>query len=96
MATILTGKFPDKDGTLTSFDRMPVEVTRDGRRLHFRVTGSGAGSATLDDGSARGLFRTLDGNDFGFEVETEPGGIRYRIFQGTAQIATGRIFNLPP
>lgn len=96
MTTILTGTFPNANGEPVPFDRMPVEVTRDGQSLHFRVGGSGYGSVAVSGGAGLGSFRTLAGEEFAFSLEPEGGGTRYRILDGDAQIATGMFYDLPP
>ena len=96
MTTILTGKFPNANGEPVPFDRMPVEVTRDGQSLHFRVGGSGCGSVAMSGVAGHGSFRTLAGQEFDFVLEPDGSGTRYRVLERGAQIATGMLFDLPP
>lgn len=96
MTTVMTGRFPNAKGEPVPFDRMPVEVTRDGQSLHFRVGGSGYGSVSVSGGAGRGTFRTLADHEFAFSLEPEGGGTRYRILDGGVQIATGMLYDLPP
>lgn len=96
MTTILTGKFPASNGSLATHDRTPVEATRDGQSVHFRVTASGHGSVPMTNGSGLGSFFALDGREFGFSLEPEGTGTRYRIYEGATQIATGTLHDLPP
>jgi len=96
MSTVMTGKFPNASGEPVTFDRMPVEVTRDGQSLHFRVGGCGYGSVAVRDGAGRGSFHALADREFVFSLEPEGAGTRYRILDGLAQIATGMFYDLPP
>lgn len=96
MTTILTGSFPNANGDLARHDRMPVEVTRDGHSLHFRLAGSGHGSVAVSDGSGIGTFRTLDDRAFVFALEPDRSGTRYRLLENDKEIATGMLYDLPP
>lgn len=95
MATI-QGDFVDARGDPCSFDGVPIEITRDGQRLHIRMEGSGRGSVTVKGSAGAGEFTALGGKTFRVDVRLSgANGLDYELRDGENRVAGGTILNLP-
>lgn len=97
MAQII-GDFVDARGHPCRRDRVPIEVTRDRDRLHFRMEGSGRGSVTMRGNSGSGTFTVLGGETLEMIVEHDGRNNRltYRLRRNGNAVAAGTIHDLLP
>ncbi len=91
----ITGTWVDADGGQKKCDRSPATATRVGTTFHIDVEESGRGSVTMDGTGGRGKFTTRGGITLTIAFEAERGTVRYRLLDGSAQVATGIIYDLP-
>jgi len=92
----ITGTWVDADGNQKKCERLAVGVMRVGTTFHIDVEESGRGSVTITGASGRGKFITRSGIELAIVFETERGATRYRLMDGTVQVATGIVYDLPP
>lgn len=97
MAYII-GDFVDARGQPCRRERVPIEVTRDQTRLHFRVEGSGRGSVTMHGNSGTGTFFLHGGGTLKMTVERDDRANRltYRLRRDRDVVASGTIHDLLP
>ncbi len=93
---VITGVWVDANGNPKRSERVAISVTRVGATYHIDVEESGRGSVTMAGISGSGMFTTRSGTALTIVFETERGAMRYRLKNGTAQVATGIVYDLPP
>lgn len=94
----IIGNFVDSRGQPCRHDGVPIEVTRDQARLHFRMVESGRGSVTMQGNSGIGSFTVLGGETLKMTVErTERANrLTYLLLRDGDTVASGTIHDLPP
>lgn len=94
----MTGTFVDAHGKPCRRERTPVDVVRDGARLHVNVEGSGRGTVTLHGNTGTGTFVVLDGERLKLTVELDRRADRLtvRLRRDDMLLATATIRDLPP
>lgn len=97
MAHII-GDFVDARGRPCRHERVPIEVTRDQARLHFRMEGSGRGTVTMHGNTGTGTFTVHGGETLKMTVERDDRANRltYRLRRDGDVVASGSIHDLPP